>query len=120
MRFGYPLTDRQPETGAPGATRPPRVDAVKAIEDAGQMLGRDARTGVADPHDGPTVLTDEVDRDRSAGLGIADRVVDQVQRELLEPVRIAFDLDLLELAEGHLHVVGESQRLFVYVEEERI
>src|SRR5829696_7618623 len=100
--------DGQPEPGAAEGPGPVHVGAVEALEDVGQVLGRDALALVGDgddhvtttpAHPDPDVALDrlveqaaEVDLDRlqvdHGGVEAAD--LQQVLEQVLEPLQLAF------------------------------
>ena len=51
VRFDEMFHNGKAETGAAFLTRAARIDAIKPLENARQVLGGNARAGIADPHD---------------------------------------------------------------------
>src|SRR5690606_1568134 len=73
------LDDGQPEAGAAGLARAAAIDAVEALGQARQVLGRDARAAVGDVELGPALLADApARRDPAAAGRIAHRVAHEV------------------------------------------
>jgi len=56
-RLHVVLDDREPETGASELAGARLVDPAKALEDAGEILGRDADAGVLNGHDDALVFS---------------------------------------------------------------
>src|SRR6266700_2037422 len=82
--------DGEPDAAAAGGgVGASAVDAVEALEDALQQLGRDALTSVA--HRDPHLAVGEAgggDLDAAAGWGVAQRVAEQVGQHLTDAVRV--------------------------------
>src|SRR2546422_497688 len=66
--------DREPEPGPPRRARPGPVDAVEALEDPGQLAGRDADALIGDGDPDPVAVPDDRHADDSR-LRVADGVV---------------------------------------------
>ena len=84
-----PVADGQAEAGAavrPGAGR---IGAVEALEDVGQVLGRDAGAGVRDPQHRPRRRPGGLDGDPAPGGGELEAVVHQVHQELRQAGLVA-------------------------------
>src|SRR5690606_5642927 len=78
VRFDDQLGDCEAQPGAAALAIPARVDAVEALEDMGQVLGRDARSLVPDPEAGAAVRRAAAQFDATAVRCVAQRVVHQV------------------------------------------
>src|ERR1019366_6132867 len=85
--------------------------AVEPVEDAGQLIGRDARSGVADLQPGLQLVRPGLQQDAAAGRGEFQRVGEQVRDYLVQPSRVACDLDIgkppLEADAGRAEGAGE-------------
>src|SRR3989442_15954860 len=97
------LDDRQTEPRAAFLARATRVYAVEALEDAGQVIRRDAAAGVGDSHDRGASCALYGDMDPTASWRVPQRVVEQVGEDLPQsfgvavdrrPVRCAFKHDI--------------------------
>src|SRR4029077_6943418 len=83
VRLGEVLNDGQAEAGSTVGAGPTCVGAVEALEDAGQMIGGNARAGVAHgPYD-PVGRLAGPDLHR-APAGMPERVVVQIGEDLAE------------------------------------
>src|SRR5207244_4647987 len=69
----------------------PGVYAVEALEDAGQVIRRDARTGVADSYDSGTARSLRADADPATWGRVPQRVVEQVGEDLPQCFGIGID-----------------------------
>src|SRR5215207_7551109 len=92
--------DGQPQPGAAEGPGPVHVGAVEALEDVGQVLGRDALALVGDGDD--HVAGPPADPDPDVTLdGVLDGVLDQVREDTVEPAGVGGD-QRLALAAVHL------------------
>src|SRR6267378_4648807 len=85
------LHDRQAEPGPAFLAGAAGVHAIESLENAGEVLGRDARAGVADADDsvGAEGLYD--DADLAASRRVSQRIVVQVREDLPQRFGIAVD-----------------------------
>src|SRR5436309_7625981 len=67
------------------------VYAVEALENAGQVIRRDARAGVADSHDSGTARSLRADADPAARGRMPQRVVEQVGEDLPQCFGVCID-----------------------------
>src|SRR4051812_11698928 len=88
QRLGQMLDDGKPEPRSTDVARPSPIDAVKALEEARQMAGRDAGTGVSDRDANLALSFGGRERDLGAARSILDGVVDEVRENLLERASI--------------------------------
>ncbi len=91
MGFDDRSGDRESETGTPRTPASAAVDAVKALEDSVELVGRDSRPGVAHRDVELTVVRPRADRDPVAVPGVGDGVADEVVEHLSESVRISLE-----------------------------
>jgi hypothetical protein len=88
------LHDRQAQAGAaPDGTRSRCIHLVEALEDALQVLWRDADAVVLDAqhHRGAILFGAEADRHPSAGRGKLDGVLDEVSQDQVEQPAVTFE-----------------------------
>src|SRR6185295_6229071 len=81
------LHDGEPQPGPARGARPAAVDPVEALEDAGQVLGRDAAPGVGDgdpDRGGPRVRRDP----HRPRIRVLDGIVEQVPERHLHPLPV--------------------------------
>ena len=90
VALGDRLHDRQAE---PRGARTVAVGAEEALEDLLLQLGRDPRPVVLDRQHDLAVAALDRGLDRGAGIGVAERVLHQVQHEPVQLVLHAVDLD---------------------------
>src|SRR3546814_2079909 len=83
------LDDGEPEPGAADRAAARLVDAVEALGQARDMLGRDAVALVADRQADAVALARQFDGHRRAGAAVFHRVRDDVVRKLAELRRVA-------------------------------
>ena len=103
-RLHEPLGEREPEPGALDGTRL-GAEAVERREEPRAPVVRNARARVGDretdPADGHLVTAD----DEAAGLVVVlDRIGDQVQQHLLQPLGVREHVAMVERAAGDLDV----------------
>ncbi len=89
MRLHQRPGDRQPEPSPPAIARAAGVQAVKALEDLLELIGRDPGAAVADLDLQTTVLGTRGDLHPVTRTGVRDGVANQVAQHLGQPVRIA-------------------------------
>src|SRR5215217_4574688 len=82
--------DGQPESGAAEGPGPVHVGAVEALEDVGQVLGRDALALVGDGDDHVTTTPAHPDPDVALD-GVLNGVLDQVGEHPVEPAGVGGD-----------------------------
>ena len=85
------FNDGQTESGAAGLAAAGTVGAVKTLEDALEVFRHDAFAGVGDRDHIFIAPSFDVNSDRTLVAVELDRVVDQVDQDLLEAVRIGPD-----------------------------
>src|SRR6266496_6747807 len=85
------LHDRHAEPGTAFLAGAAGVDAIESLEKAGEVLGRDARAGVADANDRVSAggLCD--DADLAAAWRVPQRIVVQVRKDLPQRFGIAVE-----------------------------
>ena len=81
------LHERQPDAGAFDAATLVGFDSAEPFEDVRKLCRGDADAGIAHRAGHLLLVTGDADADRS-GLGVLDRVGDQVPHDLLPQVRI--------------------------------
>src|SRR5881398_2036656 len=90
--------DRQAEARAAGGARAPGVDAIEALGEPGNVLGRNAHTGVADGEVAAVVVHPPAHLERALGRGVLRGVVDEVRerrvdlRLVADQLRVGLDL----------------------------
>jgi hypothetical protein len=83
--------DCETEPAAAPVSTPAAVDAVEALEDPVELVGRDSGSGVADRDVKLTVVAVREDRDPIAALGVGNGVADEVAEHLGEAVGIGLE-----------------------------
>ena len=83
--------DREADAGAAVLARSRGVDAVEALEQARQRLGRDADSGVGDAHLDRAVVTVRLDAHLASLGGESDSVVDEVEDHLVHALGVGLD-----------------------------
>src|SRR5512143_3676796 len=83
------LHDGESEAGPPGVAGAIPVDPVEAFENPGVMLLRNPDPRIRYANDLAVIPLFGRDRNGASGLGVFDRVVDQVYHHLFEPVAVA-------------------------------
>ena len=78
------LCDREPESGAARIARARFVDAVEALEDARQILFRNARALVRHRHGYPAVETRRLDANRRLLGSVRDRVGHEISEGVVQ------------------------------------
>src|SRR5580658_3512575 len=89
--FDGVLDDGKAQAGAAQGARSRFVDAVEALEDARQILGRDADAGVSDQDVDLSVPGSHLDLDFTARPVELDGVIKQIDKDLLQPKLMAND-----------------------------
>ena len=89
--FDEVFDDREAEAGATDVAGAAGVDAVEALEQALFVFAFDARSVVFDDEAGDVVVAGGADADVSSGWCVFDRVVDQIDEDLIERLRVAFN-----------------------------
>src|SRR5437764_2077556 len=87
LRLDEASADRQPQPGA-GAAAILRLDAVELVEDAFEIIGRDARSFIDDLDQGDLAVAPSPDVDPASGGCVFGGVVEQIAQYLLEQDRI--------------------------------
>jgi len=88
MRFHNPLGNAQAQPAAFHFVIVRRVTAIKALEDARKLLGRNARTGVCYHQLGRPILPGQGQVNLPLGLGVLDGVVGEVEQQLLQAMAV--------------------------------
>src|SRR5439155_21888435 len=83
--------DGEPDARSAVAARARRVDAVEALEQEGQVLGRDPWTGIDDTYLAPAACDSRRDDDLAAGRREAHRVVEQIEHDLVHALAVGPD-----------------------------
>src|SRR5262249_15165632 len=103
--------DGQSESGAAGFARTRLVHAVKALEDAGQVFGWDARPRVAHLYRLTIFGVYGEHCDGAAGVIEFDRVVHEVDQNLIEPPPVGVDVEIFgDLVVKRDTVFGRAMR----------
>ena len=92
MEEGDVLDDGKAQAGAAVLAGAVGMDAVEALEEAGEVLGGDAAAVVGDGEEGGAILDPEAEGD-GGGAGVAEGVGEEVDEGLLEEVGVAADGD---------------------------
>ncbi|CAM4153179.1 hypothetical protein JAAN108728_13830 [Janibacter anophelis] len=100
------LDDRQAETGAAGGPGAGGVHPVEALEDAGLLVLGDARPLVGDGDLDRVALQARAHADRGVGVGVGDRVADEVAHGGDEHVLVAAHVQVLGDLVGQGDVLG--------------
>ena len=72
------LGDREPQASATGLSRTGLIDTVEALEQAGQMLGRDAGAKVPDVKLDAVLRPSCAEHDLLSRSGVFQRIFDQI------------------------------------------
>src|SRR3972149_1979973 len=83
-----PPGDGEAQARATGVTTACRIRAVEALEDVGKVIGWDPDAGVPNGQDRLRGRPLQLHRDGTLGQRILEAVVQQLQKELLQPVAI--------------------------------
>ena len=97
VQLDEPLHQRQPEAEAPARAVERLRLLHEQIEDALQQVGPDALAGIPHAQHGVAVGPLDDHPHLAAGRRVLERIVDQVPDHLLEPCRVAVDVDGLAL-----------------------
>jgi len=88
VRLGDPARDSQPQPRAATPSCARLVQAVEPLEDALQILGRNARPRIAHGQPRPCAVHVERELNAPARRRVGDGVVNKVQQQLLEQVTV--------------------------------
>ena len=91
VALGDPLRQGKPEAGALRLTRSSGIGSIEPLEEMGKGVGRNAHPGIGHGDVSESFRTEDRDRDSSAFWCEFDRVVEQNQKQALQPSGIAVD-----------------------------
>ena len=104
VRLDRGAADRQAEPRAAQRAAARAFGAEQPLEEPRQLVGRDARCAVVEVQHQPlraaAALDGGADAQRAAGVGVGERVFEQVHEDLVQAMRIAVDHRLRWCAEG--------------------